>query len=452
MHSRSTIIPLQQPMCELYQSRYDIFIADIDYRNIFDIAKLYLSLSKVLIMAKIRVQNFGPIKNNNQWIEVGKVTFLIGNQGSGKSTIAKLVSTFAWIEKSLIRGDHEVKFFERKSKFKNTYLTYHRIQNYIRTDTDIEYIGTSYTFRFRNNILSIEQLRQPDTTELSQIMYVPAERNFLTYIESFKELKVVSPALREFKDEYKIAQKSIKGSYDLPIDGASLEYDRQNDILHIRGNDYKLRISEAASGYQSLVPLYIVSMNLAKSIVRRAGDNDMTEEERERYKKLVAEIYDNKKLSEEQRKSAINALSDRFTKTHFVNIVEEPEQNLFPTSQWEMLNSLLEINNMSRGNKLFITTHSPYIINYLTLFVKIYGMCDKCTSDAVRQRINNVVPIKSKVDPETLYVYELDEVNGTYSRLETYKGMPSDENYLNNSLADSNDKFAQLLDLEDLCR
>ncbi|MDE7166122.1 MAG: ATP-binding protein [Bacteroidaceae bacterium] len=403
-------------------------------------------------MSRIRVQNFGPIKENAQWIEVGKVTLFIGNQGSGKSTIAKLISTFAWMEKSLVRGDHDTKFFERKSKFKNTFLTYHRIQNYINAETDIEYVGTSYTFRFRNNALCVEQTQLSPATELPQIMYVPAERNFLTYIESFKELKVASPSLREFKDEYKNAQKNIRGSYELPIDGAGLEYDRQNDILHVRGRDYKLRISEASSGYQSLVPLYIVSMNLAKSILHRADNADMTEEERVRYKRLIAEIYDNKRLSEEQRRTAINALSDRFTKTHFINIVEEPEQNLFPTSQWEMLGSLLDINNMSSGNQLIMTTHSPYIINYLTVFVKAYNLCRGGVLEDVKQQINSIVPLRSVVDPETLYVYELDEVNGTYSRLETYKGMPSDENYLNNSLADSNDKFAKLLDLEDLCR
>lgn len=409
-------------------------------------------MQKVLIMARIRVQNFGPIKNNEQWIEFGKVTLLVGNQGSGKSTIAKLISTFAWMEKSLVRGDHEVKFFERKSRFKNTFLTYHRIQNYIKPNTDIEYVGEVYTFRFCDNILSIEQSLQSNTVGLPQIMYVPAERNFLTYIESFKELKVASPSLREFKDEYKNAQKNIKGSYYLPIAGADLEYDRQNDILHLRGNDYKLRISEASSGYQSLVPLYIVSMNLATSILNKTDNSDMTEEERIRYQRLVKEIYDNKKLSEEQRRNTISALSDRFIKTHFVNIVEEPEQNLFPTSQWEMLSSLLEINNMSSGNMLIMTTHSPYIINYLTLFVKAHILCSKNISAELEQQINNIVPVKSKVDPETLYVYQLDEENGTYSRLNTYKGMPSDENYLNNNLADSNEKFAKLLDLEDLCR
>lgn len=405
-------------------------------------------------MTKIRVRDFGPIKDNDQWIEVSKVTVFTGNQGSGKSTVAKLISTFAWIEKSLVRGDHDARFFERKSKFKNSFLSYHRLQNYITPTTDIEYVGDSYSFRFRDNTLTIEPLTPVEggQTQLPQIMYVPAERNFLSYIESFKELKVASPALREFKDEYKNAQKSIKGTYILPVEGTGLEYDRQNDILHISGDDYKLRISEASSGFQSLVPLYIVSMNLAQSIVNRTVNTEMTEEERERYKKLVAEIYDNKAFSEEQRRSAISALSGRFTKTSFINIVEEPEQNLFPTSQEEMLSALLEINNMSRGNKLIMTTHSPYIINALPLFVKAYQIYEKAPDAETLGKADSIVAMEARVNPDTLFVYEMDEKSGKYSLLETYKGLPSDENYLNNGLADSNEKFAQLLEIEEVCR
>ena len=56
-------------------------------------------------MSKIRIKNFGPIKEgfqeNNGWIDIKKVTLFIGNQGSGKSTVAKLISTFTWLEKSL---------------------------------------------------------------------------------------------------------------------------------------------------------------------------------------------------------------------------------------------------------------------------------------------------------------------------------------------------------------
>ncbi|MCB0557838.1 MAG: AAA family ATPase [Phaeodactylibacter sp.] len=85
-------------------------------------------------MSKIKINNFGPInvgcQENDGWIEVKKVTVFIGNQGSGKSTVAKLISTFSWIEKALTRGDYDIKWFTRKNRFRNTYCSYHRIENY----------------------------------------------------------------------------------------------------------------------------------------------------------------------------------------------------------------------------------------------------------------------------------------------------------------------------------
>jgi predicted ATPase len=47
-------------------------------------------------MSKIRVKHFSPIKegySNNKWIDIKKMTIFTGNQGSGKSTVAKLIST-----------------------------------------------------------------------------------------------------------------------------------------------------------------------------------------------------------------------------------------------------------------------------------------------------------------------------------------------------------------------
>ena len=51
-------------------------------------------------MSRIKIKNFGPIKEgcteNDGWIDIKKVTLFIGNQGSGKSTVAKLISTLTW--------------------------------------------------------------------------------------------------------------------------------------------------------------------------------------------------------------------------------------------------------------------------------------------------------------------------------------------------------------------
>ena len=54
-------------------------------------------------MSQIKVKNFGPIKSgfaeNYGFIDIRKITVFIGNQGTGKSSIAKLISTLSWLEK-----------------------------------------------------------------------------------------------------------------------------------------------------------------------------------------------------------------------------------------------------------------------------------------------------------------------------------------------------------------
>ena len=177
----------------------------------------------------------------------------------------------------------------------------------------------------------------------------------------------------------------------------------------------------------------------------------MSEDDRTRFKKLIMDIVNNKHFTEDQRRSAISALSVKFNKSSFINIVEEPEQNLFPSSQWEALASLLQMNNSCNKNQLIITTHSPYIINYLTLFVKAYSIKQIANAEQLAQ-LEKIIPLESHIQPNQLYVYEFNDITGEYSRLDNYKGMPSDENYLNNGLADSNEIFTKLLELEDQCK
>ena len=47
-------------------------------------------------MARLIIRNIGPIKDID--IELNKVNVFIGEQSSGKSTIAKIVSFCSWLE------------------------------------------------------------------------------------------------------------------------------------------------------------------------------------------------------------------------------------------------------------------------------------------------------------------------------------------------------------------
>jgi predicted ATPase len=413
-------------------------------------------------MSKIKIKNFGPIKegcqDNDGWIEIKKVTVLIGNQGSGKSTVAKLISTFSWIEKALVRGDYNKKWFERKNKLKNQYLNYHRLENYFKINgvdkTVIEYQGDAYSIKYENDSLIINET-SGTPYPLPQIMYVPAERNFIAYVKTPKELKLSSDSLKEFLTEFDNSKNEMKGLVKLPINNVDVEYDKLNDTVNLKGEGYKVKLTDASSGFQSLVPLFLVSGYLASSVKKQSETNKepMSSEEMQRFKKGVEDIWSNDSLTDEQKRVALSVLSSKFNKTAFINIVEEPEQNLFPASQWQMLQSLLEFNNMNPGNKLIMTTHSPYIINFLSISIQGEYLKNKIEKvgkgNDLLPRLNKIIHKNSLVSSEAVVIYELDETEGKIKRLSSPEGIPSDKNYLNNNLKEGNQLFDSLLEIEE---
>jgi predicted ATPase len=412
-------------------------------------------------MSKIRIKNFGPIKDGftetlpngtvNDWLDVKKVTVFIGNQGSGKSTVAKLISTLAWIEKAIekrILKQDELSLYNRFLK----QLAYQRIDKYINANSEIEFIGNAYSMKFKDGVF-IATKSSTNGYRLPKIMYVPAERSFLSVFDRPDKVKKLPLPVYTFNEEFDTAKHLYAEGLELPINKVRFEFDKFNKIAHIVGdeNSYKIRLSEASSGFQSIVPLYLVSKYLMDKIENKIEDETIQEESLEEQKKIdkqVKAILDDPELTEDIKQSYLRQLSSNKKPSCFINIVEEPEQNLFPSSQQKILNVLLEINNRNENNKLIMTTHSPYLINYLTLTVKAEMVKSNLNSESSRNKLSEIVPLESTLNAENLIIYELNEADGSIKKLPDYKGLPSDENYLNSGLEDSNELFAQLQEIE----
>ena len=390
-------------------------------------------------MSTLSVENFGPIKKAD--VEIKKVTVFIGNQGAGKSTLAKLISTFSWIEKYHFRSGSQNDFYKL--------LNYHRIDNYITEHTFLKYIGNAFSVDYLNYLFHV--LPTHNNYLLPKITYFPAERSFLSSIKNTKDgqnFNLWSQSLQEFKEIFQDAKESMKDNLSLPISNTQIEYNQSDNSLYLIGEGYKISLSESASGFQSFVPMFLVA-NYVNNLLK--NKHEMSGKERETFKKESAAIFSNSEYTDEQKRILLSLLAGKINIKRTLNIIEEPEQNLFPDSQRKMLNSLLEFNNSVTENQLILTTHSPYIINYLMLAIKAAELKEKANGNAeIENRINEIVPLKSLIPLKDVVIYEVNN-NGTISELPQLYGLPSNENFLNNELGEANSLFSELMEIEDLC-
>ena len=395
-------------------------------------------------MRAITIRNFGPIRDSMR-IEIRPLSIFCGQQGSGKSTITKLISTFSWIEKALVRQQVSVNYMMAGNRFQSTYCKYHYIDHYFKADSYMKYEGEAFTIEYKDGKVNIEPKKNGQYS-MPKIMYVPAERNFMVAMEHAEKIAGLPPSLVTLQDEYRKAL-AVTETLPLPINGFRVRYDRLNKIAWLHGDGFKVRVHEAASGLQSVIPLVMVTRNLAKQ-VKEGTAHPLSSEEKEKLHKEVDAIY-KMDLNEELRNALIHRLNQRYENVCLWNIVEEMEQNLYPSSQMAVLLSLLAIFNQVDGNELILTTHSPYILDYVTLAAKAGMMKESFGNDEAKlSRLNNIIPLESVIYPGTYIIYQITD-NGMVEPLALPSGLPEDNNYLNALLEETNSTFNDLLDLED---
>lgn len=398
-------------------------------------------------MSRIKIKNFGPIREgfleNDGWMDVKKVTVLIGDQGTGKSTVAKLISIFSWIEKDLFRSNGSTLRYRKQERNFNSLLEYHRINDYLKEDTVILYEGDAYKIGYqRGQNLDIQKINS-NAYSLPKITYYPAERNFVSSVRQTKNsnkqsFKLWSESLQEFKEIFQESKENFREreTLNLPIGNAVLEYNKLNDILYVKGVDYKIQLADSASGFQSSVPLFVVA-NYVSELPEKG--KEMDEQQRETFKKESVKILNDKTYTEEQKRILLSNLAAQFNVKRTLNIVEEPEQNLFPNSQQKLINSLIEYNNSTEGNRLIISTHSPYILSSLNNSILAEEVFEK-TGKSI-----DAYGKENRVAFADVSAYQLD--NGRIYDIKDYE-----TNLINAEAIDScsdviNSDFDRLLDL-----
>ena len=331
---------------------------------------------------KLEIVKFGPIENSI--FDIKDVNIFIGESATGKSIITKLIyisNTFIrFIISKGTKDSNTLNTIQNlKESFRNSYFNifkdtyknfdftyYYTDEKFVRfthsnksqykvefsdeLKREIETAYTNFKKRFENleqnniesdsmlpsiyGLLLFQEIKKVFTKD--NYIYIPAGRSFFTMlsknifsiIENGVEIDYIftqfgglfQNAKKEFENlNKKISKKDllfIESKYKELLKGTYAFVDDE-DRIYINKDEF-LPLNQISSGQQELLPALLILLSVLNS------------------------------------------------KTSTTIIFEEPEAHLFPKDQQRLIELLIYIlNHTQSGNRLIITTHSPYILSVL---------------------------------------------------------------------------------------
>lgn len=380
-------------------------------------------------MKILTIHHIGPVQH--VVLEMKRINVVIGPQSAGKSCILKIACFCAWAEKriQLEQGKNGFADFEY---IRENLLAFHKLTGFLHDDSSIEYKSeylsfvidfAHETFDFKwGNSKNRFGYRRP------RISYIPAERNLVSSIPNWFDVKMDSTNLKSFIADWAYAHKLCGDRAELPVLdlGVRFFYDKQTDRDYVLLDDgKKMKLSDASSGLQSVIPMWVY---LDYLFSKQYSPNEMlsskTETENEevaqriyesKYKKTVRQAGENGEVyigkvgltkrmfaSKHDFEEFKQLVSDYTLTSHSDIYLEEPEQNLFPLTQVELVNELLAKTALHHDS-LFVATHSPYILYALNNCMMGYVVKNHILADMKELRENE----SSWVNPKEVAVWEI---------------------------------------------
>ncbi|MDO7854487.1 AAA family ATPase [Hymenobacter convexus] len=384
------------------------------------------------------VKNFGPIKDAT--VDFKRVTVFIGPTGGGKSTLAKLaaiflggqvkvvdnkvnidqplryynISNYKELNSSIVwrksNGNHFMvdKPIEVEFEFENALTSkgvvedlVNKLTNQFARETGITGLANEEIKKaFINQLVEAHLNGRPNgKSDLYSVNYIPTERVFIPAIEYswaglMRDDIGLPKLLLDFANDFSLSRSEVL-ELDIPFLNVKYFHVGGRDFIKIPNRESLLMLLETASGIQSVTPLLVLLEHLSRNT--------------------------------EQAQSFI---------------IEEPELNLYPTAQRDLVYWLLE--KCTQGeNDLTITTHSPYVLSALNL--ALYANKVATLFPHQRKKVAKLIPEKYWLKAEEFSAYFVAKGDAK-SIFDTKTGLLS-ESQLDEVSGEFADVFDRLTDL-----
>jgi len=387
-----------------------------------------------MVIRKLSIYNVGPVMQRAR-IVFGRFCVLIGPQSSGKSTIAKLLSSCMWIEKEACTTLSE-NVLPEGVDFKTFVEDFHRMHGYIHPDSsEITYDSDFVTIKYIKGVFSLH-LKPNNEYNRVKISYIPSDRNVVT-MKGLEMRDLEATNFRSFLFDWLYCRKYFGADNMTDILELGVKYyfeknggENRDKIIHQNGATYNIPLYDASSGMQSAVPLVITSQFFTgkyfevynkevsfeneqrkRQLAQRLVSNYLPATDGKSPQELYLETINKANGGDKEAKKLLEQIGDHFnrlTSPHSIAfIIEEPEQNLFPHTQLDLVNDIIGCcNRDGHESNALITTHSPYVLSAVNILM-FAGQLRKM--GVPTDKISKVISTKEIIAPEEIEVYAVND-------------------------------------------
>lgn len=415
-------------------------------------------------MSRIVIKNFGPIKSAD--IEIKKTLVLIGEQATGKSTVAKLIFFFRTVVDDFLTSylkSNDVEFNFEENLKNVTILKFHTFFGYpfkfqffevkyyyneekclsikLSSDKTLD-VECSPSLIDEEDVIFVESIKSKiiELREFPKDMssssneneierYFQTQTLFLRFKELFESSIFINSlylvagreATVSFSDFF---EKSFFATIQRRIEESQLKGIEQKsqsleEILMFQFMESVSNLKdfyEATGGFAGAV---IVSTDsIVKEILSKAETiiNDILKGKYQvdsfGEKILINGTHVMLKDASSGQKESIRILQDLFYvmfnhHMEYFRIIEEPEAHLFPTAQQKLVELMALMRSANPENELIITTHSPYILTSINnlLYAKSISALD--------EKVNSIIAPVLQLDTNEFAAYALGDFNNS---------------------------------------
>lgn len=449
-------------------------------------------------MQKIIIKNFGPIKDAE--IVITPLLVLIGEQATGKSTIAKLIYFFKslsgffmnryyasenvevdythdinlmtrdkfydYFGSTLHMEDFKIVFYYDDTRFISLSLnTKRKLEPYIckgffpkglhkrlisckktllelRHNIEVEELLT------KKIILEHEQLTQ--LNNMSGIIddifcnyhndsaFVIAGRNATIGYSNFFESMLAANLQKRLED---MGTKKFDAKEQTIEETLMLDFlqrvSKMRQFLNKSG-DFQGVIQNAQKNKKE-------TLTLAYSFIQKVIRGNYISGADEKIALKDGKFIYLKNASSGQQES-IRILQDAFiainSDNNVLRIIEEPEAHIFPEAQLYLIQLLVMLLNNKEQNQMIITTHSPYVLSVINnlMFAHKVGQSSP-------DKVNKIIKKDSWLAPEKVNAYMLTAANGAERIIDDELNMIKSER-IDEVSEKLNDDYDKLLNIE----